>query len=385
MYRLVRPDGRVQFTATWRRSPGAARERRQFSGLAEAKIFASARASELASGDSSAVSTLTGEENARYKAALAGAEAAGWRLDSAILDWADARASLPPGKSLSSVVREWLGRQPLVENCPPVGQVIEEFIEAKKIASKSYVHVRDLGYRLEKFAERFRCPLGEITARDVEAWVNGLPGTGPRSRSNYLGAVSNLIRFAERRGYLAPGSLNIAGIDRTRGTTEVSVFTPDQLRQILMAARPEMIPFLALGAFAGLRHAEIGRTRWEEVRDDFVEVRAVNAKTRARRLVPMLPALAAWLAPHRRSTGLVCPFVKTDNQIAKLAKACGVKWVANGLRHSFGSYRFAVIQNENQLSMEMGNTPGMVFRHYRAVVTPAQGAEWFAVVPVTLK
>jgi hypothetical protein len=41
----------------------------------------------------------------------------------------------------------------------------------------------------------------------------------------------------------------------------------------------------------------------------------------------------------------------------------------------------AILQNEHQVSAEMGNSPAMVFANYRALATKEQAEEWFAIVP----
>lgn len=58
-----------------------------------------------------------------------------------------------------------------------------------------------------------------------------------------------------------------------------------------------------------------------------------------------------------------------------------IPWKRNGLRHSYCTYRMAVLQNEHQVSAERGNSPAMVFANYRALVTKEQGEEWFKIVP----
>jgi hypothetical protein len=55
----------------------------------------------------------------------------------------------------------------------------------------------------------------------------------------------------------------------------------------------------------------------------------------------------------------------------------------NVLRHTFGSYHYALHRNENLTAAEMGNSPAMVFRHYRAVVTPEAAAKFWNVLPAT--
>jgi hypothetical protein len=54
---------------------------------------------------------------------------------------------------------------------------------------------------------------------------------------------------------------------------------------------------------------------------------------------------------------------------------------AQGLRHSFISYRVAEIQNANQVALEAGNSPQMIFQHYRELVRPAEAKKWFALKP----
>jgi len=63
------------------------------------------------------------------------------------------------------------------------------------------------------------------------------------------------------------------------------------------------------------------------------------------------------------------------------AKAAGVPWKPNALRHSFCSYRLAQTQDAAKVSLEAGNSPAMVFKHYRELVRPAAARQWFAVAP----
>ena len=60
---------------------------------------------------------------------------------------------------------------------------------------------------------------------------------------------------------------------------------------------------------------------------------------------------------------------------------CKFEWRHNALRHSFISYRVADIQNVAQVALEAGNSPQMVFKKYRQLVTPAAAKAWFAIAP----
>jgi len=99
--------------------------------------------------------------------------------------------------------------------------------------------------------------------------------------------------------------------------------------------------------------------------------------------VPIQPNLAAWLADYAKQSGLIWKGNENDLQDARAAtvKASGVKWKDNGCRHSFISYRLAEIQNAAQVALEAGNSPNVVFKHYRELVKPADAVKWFAVSP----
>ena len=65
----------------------------------------------------------------------------------------------------------------------------------------------------------------------------------------------------------------------------------------------------------------------------------------------------------------------------RVAAQAGITWKQNVLRHSFISYRLAEIQDVNRVALEAGNSPQMIFRHYRELATPQQAKTWFAIVP----
>jgi len=73
--------------------------------------------------------------------------------------------------------------------------------------------------------------------------------------------------------------------------------------------------------------------------------------------------------------------VQKLNKQRKLQKLKPVAWKHNALRHSFISYRVADIQNVNQVALEAGNSPAMIFKHYRELVTPDEAKTWFGIVP----
>jgi hypothetical protein len=63
----------------------------------------------------------------------------------------------------------------------------------------------------------------------------------------------------------------------------------------------------------------------------------------------------------------------------------GFRWKRNALRHSFCSYRLAEVKNAAQVSLEAGNSPQMIFQHYRELVTEQEAGAWFGITPEAAK
>ena len=142
---------------------------------------------------------------------------------------------------------------------------------------------------------------------------------------------------------------------------------------------------VAIGAFAGIRSAEIRRLCWEDIKWDrnLIEIVGGKAKTAARRLVPLSENLKAWLAPWRHETGKIVSlsdYAGALNDIAVKARIPG-GWRQNGLRHSYISYRVALTGDVARTALESGNSPKMIFRHYREVVDEEAAKAWFAIAP----
>ena len=166
------------------------------------------------------------------------------------------------------------------------------------------------------------------------------------------------------------------------GDTVTEIFTPEQMAKVMAVATPEVLPFFALGAFAGLRAAEIARLDWSAVdlNRQIIQVRADQAKTASRRIVPVSDNLKEWLAPHV-GTGKIVKFAPIYFKVTPLTKTLDFPWPRNVLRHSYISYRIAVVKSAEQVALEAGNSPAIIFRHYRELATESEAAAWFNIRP----
>jgi integrase len=260
---------------------------------------------------------------------------------------------------------------------------------------------------LHAFAERFHHPIGMVTSEEINRFVHEIKGVkgrptnkkgasppepvSGRTKNNYIQAINVLFEYAKKQKYL-PRDHDV--LDNVESAAEsdfvIEIFTPEELEKLLKHADEALVPVLALGAFAGLRTAEIERLEWPEVNlaRKLIEVKAHKAKTRARRLVPITKNLAACLKPHAAKEGKVWPHSAPYlfELQAEAAKGAGVEWKHNALRHSFISYRLAIVKNVDQVAMEAGNSAQMIFQHYRELVTEENAAAWFGLgLPAKVK
>lgn len=375
---------------------GQRRVRQSFGDRAEAEARGREIADKLNQGEKSAL-LLTSADRSVLVHCLDRLRPLNIPLAAAVDDYVAAKSKLPPGRSLTEAIEFFLAKGTLNAPLVSVQQVVDEFIASKLRVNRSDKHVNDLRWRLSNFAKAFQLPMREVTARQVEDYLHHLE-VEPRTWLNHLRHIRSLFKFAMSRKYISRDSLDdFAGIAKPEAVDgEIETFSVDELRLILHHARPEILPWLAIAAFAGLRHEEIQRLDWSQVdlAAGFIRVPAAKAKTRQNRLVPITPNLRAWLAPVAQPFGRVSAFDNMPKQINWLVEAINsattaaattpFRWKHNGLRHAFISYRLALTKDENAVAQEAGNSPTMIFRHYRALVTEDAAKAWFAIVPASL-
>jgi integrase len=362
---------------------GGKRERLNFVDLEKAKQEAEAQASKLSRGDVDAMQ-LTGKDRLVYGQALEAVRETGVTLNAAAIEYGEAWKHLD-GVSIVDAAKFYARQHGSGIKRKPLAEAVDEMIAAKKTEGVSAVYLRDLRYRLGAFADCFQCDLISLSRDDVRSFLDGLK-LSARSFNNFLTSLKTFFAFAADRRWLSKEADLLASVKpRKEKKSPVEIFTPAEMAALLKQATSEVARCLALGAFAGLRTEEILRLEWADVmrRPGFIEIAADKAKTAARRLVPITDNLARWLNPLRSNEGLIWTHSKGMyfQHRLRIAREAKVKYKANALRHSWITYRLAEIQNVNQVALEAGNSPQMIFSHYRELATPEQAKTWFSILP----
>lgn len=406
------------------------RKRSLFGDLESARTEADTIATRLGNTDAD-VLTLTSKDRAAYLRAREVLDPLGIAIEEAAIEVADAVKRLKGRRiPLGRLADDFLRRHPLDMEPVMVPVVVEELLALKAKDGLSAEYLRQLGMALRAFAGKFTGAIGDVRGTAIDEWVRSMEWA-PRTRNNMRNSLQTLFNFAKARRYLPRDHDELEAVTVAKDRDgEIEIYSPDELREILGCVPEGLVPFVVLGAFAGIRHAEIQRLDWRDIRlaEDLIEIRAAKAKTASRRTIPIVPALKAWLEPMAKKEGAVCGYQNVSNVLQEVVKEINLKraeakkaskgheaderrkgsrtttrneddvvrltpakvkkilgedglfeWKRNGLRHSFISYRVAETQNVAQVALEAGNSPQMIFKHYRELVTPKAAKEWFSI------
>lgn len=283
-----------------------------------------------------------------------------------------------------------------------VAEAVERWVDAKVMAAgEESPYLRDLRSRMRGFGKG----MGARTVADVDfetlrEWVE--KRRVGRSVKFYIDLRAGLVEFWAwcRRESLTDGhAVTVAERLPTakRERMEKRVATPEELVEILNSVRREFRVWVVLGAFAGLRPDEIAPKpqrkkhkrglACEDIdwRFGVIRVAADVAKTSTARVVPMCEVLRVglqWAGIEEGMTGPVLLQNPTNaRETSRLGKLLfGTGWPKDLLRHSYGSYRNALVRNLAQVAEEMGTSPRMLDAHYHNPRAEEEGKAWFGVV-----
>ncbi len=279
-----------------------------------------------------------------------------------------------------------------------VEEVRELFLESKesredrtKESLKS-----DTKFLAQTFGDRL---LITLNVQELTKWVKDMPVKGRTKRNRYSSART-MFRWARKMGYLPDGMTAIERVDEATWADTAGddvdanwededdwdgncLLTPEQLQDLFKAIPDRLIPTLAFSAFQGIRRSELLRMHWGMVKGDTITVpKIVAKKIGKRRVIPFLPATAAWVTPLKQPKGRIVPSNDRFNQLTEIAKKIGIDpWPQNVLRHSFISYRLAILKDEPEVAREAGTSVGKIRSNYDEKASEEDAIRWFSMFP----
>lgn len=346
--------------------------------LARARVLA-----KLLNSRSAASASVSVEEVLSLRQAQEAVKGTGVPLAVAAAEWRAAREKLGAAGTLADAAELWRRQQAAGALNVTTAAAVERFLAEKRADGIHPKYFENLARSLGKFTAAVGGKLDDVTPEVLTRWLSETGATG-RTLANYREWLVTFFRWSKANRILPQDRSTAAELVRRKkwAGRPAELFTPADLNTLLGCAPKRLLPWLAIGALGGLRPSEICRLNWEDVdwQRRVIVLRAeIVHKTRRAREVPVCDRLAKILFEWREHVGPVCDSTATKmaRDAVKFAAGVGVRWRKNGLRASFGSYKFAECDDERRVAAMMGHDPRTFFREYRNYCGKNLAVEWF--------
>ena len=363
-----------------------------YADLGKADAAARAAIIKIANGEQAALELRNGDAYI-YTRAKGHLEGTGLALDTACQIIADCLKALGGKGTPIEACRDYAKRHGKIAAKITILAAAKEMIEQEEReqdGKRKVAWVKLLKTHVQnKFACDFNKHVHEIEPSDLNTWLAKLD-CAERTKKNIRDTLKHFFKWCRGRGYLPKDSDLLADVQdyRKRKRGKIEILSPDELRKLLAKATDDLLPYVALRAFAGLRDSEARAIDWQNIdlAGGWIEIteevaKASDDENGTRRLIPVKDCLKAWLKDRSKESGRVCRFDNTSKQISALCEASGVAWKRNCLRHSYVSYAIAESNDIPAVATHSGNSPAVIRQHYLRVVKPDAAKAWFSVLP----
>ncbi len=314
-------------------------------------------------------------------------------------------------RPLLAAVRFYLENYRDPVNRITVKESFDKFIAEKKLNNLRPDSIRNLEVRVGFLSSEHPDRLVSDILPDHLKELIFTTGRSAVTSDNVRRALSSFFTWATEHRFCASnpmGTIKPVKVERD----EPETLTLAQARSLMAHAAAYkdgvVLPYMALGLFAGIRPTELARISWDDIdlEEGAITIGAKMAKMRQRRIVEMvcltendtkgkerkLPAsLIAWLLPHAlRKTPFRGVNWRKDFDAVKALAGWGTAtkqqpnlkpWTQDILRHTAISNHLAHFQHEGKAASWAGNSPDIIQRHYKGLVKAADAVEFWGILP----
>ena len=205
----------------------------------------------------------------------------------------------PHGANLKEAVDHYLRHLQLRKRGPTVKGIANRMVREAVANGRREKTILELKSRLVAFARHFTYRrIGTITLDELEQFLQK-PEWGPQTRINYATKISQLYNHAIRHEWIDTNLADRITRPSPPDDSGPMIYTVEECVSLLnTAAEYGLLLFVVLGLFRGVRTHELQRLRSEAINLSEKEI-AIDkgvAKKRSRRVIPIDPTTAAWLA-----------------------------------------------------------------------------------------
>ena len=333
-----------------------------------------------------------------------------------------------------------------MENYSPVNSQISLvracplFLKAKEYLRKKTLHGYKYGLKIlvDVLPDRVVNDIGPDMLKRLLEGSDPIPGHPATKRPWSLCHQETLLRifsaffsWAVDEGYCATNPASKVKLKQVRNDeVEPAIFPLAQLQRLLDViwayADGLYAAYLVLATWAALRPTETSILAVDTIdfEEGWVRVSGAVAKTRSRRLVELMPnallmlrvlrdkgvlqnkspnisrddwsnirALAG-LRSSQKATSKWC-FLPCEERKRKVHRDLGFRapgslhelkpWVRDGLRHTGISHHLSWFHDENRTALWAGNSPNIIHKHYKGLVSSTEAQLFWTMLPTSLK
>lgn len=295
------------------------------------------------------------------------------------------------GLTLGQVWQEWCAHANTKSNVDSI-TLIEagrRWLQHQREKECSPKHLKNCTSFIERFVRgRLSKSAASIQAQEVRAWLDQYEN--PVSWNTHRNLAKAWFSYLFESDLIPHNPLDkqTALPKRRERYCRPVVFSPEQVRKSLLyiwEQDRDLLAYFTLATFAGVRPEECDRMTWEMIDLDrgLIDLPEWVTKTRRPRLVHLEPAALQWLrlAKEQGSRLPWHPSLRC-HRLKGLRTYLGFKeWPHDIMRHTFGSYYVELHQSLEKASLEMGNSPEIIQRHYRELVRPEECRLFWALTP----
>lgn len=334
----------------------------------------------------------------------------------AIKEYSQAMKELAPyDADITKAVNLFKKHNEIKKHSVSLFQAYGEYLDNLNARGLSIRHIDSQEHRLERFIKDMgdNTLVAMIDTKKVEKWLYNLKacrytenkkaeprknGTFPKTmqqtkesisaktKNNYRTALCAFFEFCCLKEYIKENPIN--KISKVKEEPEEpEIYTVEELQYILNCTEEgsDIRAYIAIGAFAGLRRAEIERLTWNKIdlSDKTITLDGKIVKTSQRRIVKISENLAQWLAPYSLKTNTKELVVGNNFQdrLERFIKKYNVQWKHNALRHSSASYYLALIGDEYKTAEQMGHSIRVLKTNYKGLVKEKDANKFFNILP----
>lgn len=283
-----------------------------------------------------------------------------------------------------------VARATRTDQADKVEKLVELYISAETARGLSEDGLKQTRMCLRRFARTFgHLSPADVKPEDITSWIGTIPGK-KRHVFNHFAQVRQFYAWPEVKKLLKASPFDLVVTPPKKEEDDRrEILTVDEMKKLLsLDVEPWVKVTIVLGAFAGLRPAEIARMGWECIDEEYKEInvnklQSKGGKAMRPRSVTLQEAVMRHLPAGEGMFYDGIPKWRWSRlgrgRTKKTTMLQGNTIPPNALRHSFASYHLSHFRSAVQTAHEMGHagSPRTLYETYANTVSRRDAAAWW--------